>query len=318
MTRLLFLLTFTEKISRQYYDGVAARFPDIEIDLVDHHSKVEPYIASADILVTFGPMMANHVLEKGQKLRWIQALGSGMDGILDQPALRSDIILTNLHGIHGPPVSEAALLSMLALSRGLPRALRNQQQRTWDRSVPPRLLKGKTVVIFGVGVISAELALKCKALGMRVVGVSSVAREVPGFDQIYPRTALKEAAREADFLVLLTPYSQATHKSVDADILAAMKPDSYLVNLARGGVVDEEALIDALRRGLIAGAALDVFTQEPLPPGHPLWTMDNVIVTPHLGGVYDKYVEAALPVIEHNLRNFLGGNIAEMINLVKR
>jgi len=318
MTKLLILLTLPEKVRLQYYNGIRARFPDIEVNIVDHNSKVDPYIADADILVTFGPMMAEHVLEKAEKLKWIQALGSGVDGITDRPALRGDVVVTNLHGIHGPPVSEAALMAMLALSRGLSRTLRNQQQHKWERSVAPSLLKGKTVAIFGVGVISSELAPKCKAFGMRVTGISSAARKVPGFDHVYARDELEQAAREADYLVLLTPYSEATRGSVGANIFAAMKPTSYLVNLARGGVVDEDAMMAALRQGRIAGAALDVFSQEPLPDSHPLWAMDNVIITPHQGGFYDDYVNEALPVIEHNLHKFLAGDTAGMINLVKR
>ena len=317
MTTLLILLTLPETVRMQYYNGIRARFPDIEIKVVDHHSKVEPYIGDADVLVTFGPMMAEHVLEKAAKLKWIQALGSGVDGITDRPALRRDVVVTNLHGIHGPPVSEAALMAMLALARGLPRTLRNQQQHKWER-FPASLLKGKTAAIYGVGTIAAELAPKCKAFGMRVTGISSTAREVPGFDRLYPRAELEQAAHEADFFVLLTPYSAATRGSVGANIFAAMKPTSYLVNLARGGVVDEDAMIDALRHGRIAGAALDVFSQEPLPENHPLWAMDNVIITPHQGGFYDEYVNEALPVIEHNLRKFLSGDTAGMINLVKR
>jgi len=318
MTQLLILLTLPEQVRTQYYNGIRARFPDIEVNIVDHNSKVDPYIADAEVLVTFGPMMAEHVLEKAVKLKWIQALGSGVDGITDRPALRGDVVVTNLHGIHGPPVSEAALMAMLALGRGLSRTIRNQQQHKWERLAPPSLLKGKTVVIFGVGVISSELAPKCKALGMRVIGVSSTARQVPGFDHVHARGELEQAAGEADYLVLLTPYSAATRGSIGANIFAAMKPTSYLVNLARGGVVDEDAMMAALRQGRIAGAALDVFSQEPLPDSHPLWAMDNVLITPHQGGFYDDYVNEALPVIEHNLHKFLAGDTAGMVNLVKR
>lgn len=318
MTSLLILLTLPEKVRAQYQQGIKARFPDITVNLAEHNSKVSPYIANAEVLVTFGPMMAEHVLQNAPKLKWIQALGTGVDGITDRPSLRPDVVVTNLHGIHGGPVSEAALMAMLALARGMARTVHNQQLQKWERQVPPSLLKGKTVAIFGVGVISSELAPKCRALGMRVTGVSSSPREVPGFDHIYARGELAQAAREADYLVLLTPYSAATRNSVDAKIFAAMKPTAHLVNLARGGVVDEEAMMAALREGRIAGAALDVFSQEPLPADHPLWRMDNVIITPHQGGFYDGYVDEALPVIDHNMRKFLAGDTAGMINLVKR
>lgn len=317
MTRLLALLSLPEKVRSQYHEGIKSRFPGIEINLVDHHSKVDPFIAEADVLVTFGPMMAEHVLEKARKLRWIQALGSGVDGITDRPSLRPDVLVTNLHGIHGAPVSEAALAAMLSLGRGLARNLRNQQQRKWER-FPASLLKGKTVVIYGVGSIAAELAPKCKAFGMRVLGISSTTRTLPGFDRILPRSELVAAASEANYLVLLTPYSEATRSSVGGEVFAAMKPTGHLVNLARGGVVDEEALMAALTTRRIAGAALDVFSEEPLPESHPLWAMDNVLITPHQGGFYDEYVNEALPVIEHNLRKFLAGDTAGMINLVRR
>ena len=317
MIRLLILLTLPEKVRMQYYDGIRARFPDLAIDMVDHHSKVDPHIDAADVLVTFGPMMADHVLEKARSLRWIQALGTGVDGIVDRPSLRKETIVTNLHGIHGAPVSEAALMSMLALSRELPRTLRNQTRRKWER-FPARLLKDKTVGIFGIGVIAEELAPKCKAFGMSVVGISSARREVAGFDRVFGRDQLIEAVRDLDYFVLLTPYTPDTRNIVDAKVLAAMKPGAYLINLARGGVVDEAALIDTLRDKRIAGAALDVFAQEPLPEDHPFWAMEEVIITTHQGGFCDVYVDFALPVIEENMRKFLAGDTGHMINLVKR
>jgi D-2-hydroxyacid dehydrogenase (NADP+) len=316
MTSLLILLTLPEPVRMQYYNHIRKTFPELEVNMVDHHSKVGPHIGSADILLTFGPMMADHVLKEATSLKWIQALGSGVDGIVDLPSLRDEVVVTNLHGIQGPPVSEAALMAMLALSRGLPRVVRNQDAHRWDR-FPARLLKDKTVGIFGIGVIAGELAPKCKAFGMKVVGISSQKRAVAGFDEMYSRDELEQVAGQVDYLVLLTPYSAATRGIVGAKVLAAMKPSSYLINLARGGVVDEPALISALKEGRIAGAALDVFAQEPLPEDHPLWSMERVLITPHLGGFCDVYVDQALPVVERNLRCFLAGEREQMANVVK-
>jgi len=316
MTSLLILLTLPEQVRMQYSGHLRKVFPGLNINVVDHHGKVGPHIGSADILLTFGPMMADHVVAEATGLKWIQALGSGVDGIVDLPSLRGDVLITNLHGIQGPPVSEAAMMAMLALSRGLPRSLRSQEQRKWDR-FPARLLKDKTVGIFGIGVIAAELAPKCKAFGMTVVGISSAKRTVPGFDRMVSRDELEQAVRELDYLVLLTPYTAATRGIVGEKVLAAMKPSSYLVNLARGGVVDEAALIRVLQEGRIAGAALDVFAQEPLPAEHPFWSMERVLITPHLGGFCDVYVDQALPVVEHNIRCFLAGERGKMMNVVR-
>jgi D-2-hydroxyacid dehydrogenase (NADP+) len=148
-----------------------------------------------------------------------------------------------------------------------------------------------------------------------VVGITS-RRAVDHFDEVYTRPRLHEAIAGADFLVLLVPYSPETHHLIDASAFNAMKPTAYLINVARGGVVDEAALIDALRTRRIAGAGLDVFLQEPLPYNSPLWTLDNVIVTPHVGGMSDIYPEQVLPLLLHNLRAHLAGNSAAMLNRV--
>jgi phosphoglycerate dehydrogenase-like enzyme len=316
MTRLLILLTLPEKIRMQYYRGLREAFPEMAIDLVDHHSKVDPYIGSADVLLTFGAHMADHVLEKGKKLKWIQALGTGVDGIVDRPAFREGVLVTNMHGLHGDSVPEAAIMLMLALARDLPRAMRQRNARKWER-YPSQLLKGKTVGIFGVGAIARALAPKCKSFGMRVVGITSSVRNMAGFDRMVPRDEIEAAVREVDFLVLLTPYTAETRGIVGEKVIGAMKPSAFLVNLARGGIVDEHALLGALRENRLAGAALDVFAVEPLPQDHPFWSMDNVIVTPHLGGFHDQYAEEALPTVVDNFRKFLAGDLDNMQNVVK-
>jgi D-2-hydroxyacid dehydrogenase (NADP+) len=233
------------------------------------------------------------------------------------PSLRPETMVTNMHGMHGVPMTEAALLAMLSLSRNAPLLFRNQVLRRWER-FPPNLLYGRTAGIFGVGAIATMLAPQLKSLGMRVIGISSGKRPVAGFDRIYGREELVVAVREVDFLILLTPYSAETHNLVDAKVLAAMKPTSFLINLARGGVVDEGALLDALRAGRIAGAALDVFAAEPLPEDHPFWAMENVIVSPHLGGFNDSYVAQTLPVLLENIRRFVAGEFDAMLNIVRR
>lgn len=318
MTNLLIMLTLPETIRNKYCDHLKAKFPGVNINMVDHHSKVGPHIGEADALITFGAHMSDHVLKEGTKLKWVQAVGTGVDGIIGEPSLRDDVLVTNMSGrIMADSMSEAAIMLMLALSRGLARALRSQGRRKWDR-FPVRLLNGKTVGIFGIGAIAADLAPKCKAFGMKVEGITSVVRSVPGFERMYRRDDLAQAVRGFDFLILLTPYTPETHGIVNAKIFDAMKPTSYVLNLARGGVVDEDALLAALQAGKIAGAALDVFVEEPLRGDHPFWTMENVIVTPHLGGFHDQYADRALPTIEENVRRFLAGDTQSMTNVVKR
>jgi D-2-hydroxyacid dehydrogenase (NADP+) len=317
MPRLLILLTLPPQVREQYRAGLAERFPELAIDVVDHHSKARPFMAEADALLTFGPHMKDEVLRGADKLRWVQALGTGVDNLIDLPSLRGDVIITNIRGIHGAPVSEAAIMMMLGLARDFAVSVRNQDRQAWVRW-PAKLLDGKTVGIFGVGQIAESLAPRCKAMGMTVVGFTSAKRELSGFDRMHERGELIARAGTLDFLVLLAPYSEETRNLVDARVLAAMKPSSYLINLARGGIVDENALLSALERGEIAGAALDVFQEEPLPAGHPLWSAKNVIITPHLGGFCDVYAERALVTVEHNMACFLRGDLDQMINVVRR
>jgi len=316
MTNVLVILTHAEPVRRRYYDGIKARFPNVVLNVVDHHSKARPYLATADVLLTFGTMTYDRLIDDAPRLRWIQALGTGTDGIIDLPSFRPGITVTNMRGIHGAAMSEAALVAMLALARDFPRSVRAQDRHSWERW-PSRLLNGATVGIFGIGSIAEALAPRCKALGMTVVGISSVERKVVGFDRIFGRDEMLDAAHDLDYLVVLTPYSVATRNAVGARFLAAMKPTAYVINLARGGVVDESALVKALDQKQIAGAALDVFTNEPLPADHPLWGRTNVIVTAHLGGLYDRYVDDAMPTIAHNLSCFLAADMKGMINLVE-
>ena len=315
MANVLILLTLPEPIRNQYRNRLRERFPETTIALADHHSKVGPYIDKAEALVTFAPMLSAEVLAAATRLRWVQALGTGVDNLIDQPTLRKNVIVTNTRGIQGAPVSEAALAGMLALARGLRRAIHAQDERQWRR-FPAQLLHDKTVGIFGVGQIAEVLAPKCKAFGMRVVGVTSAPRKLAGFDRMHRRDELAQVVGDFDFLVLLTPLTPTTRNSIDAGIFAAMKPTSSLINLARGGIVDEPALVDALANGRIAGAALDVFNQEPLPADHPFWSMPNVIITAHQGGFCDVYIDHALPTVEANMERFLEGNYNGMTNVV--
>ena len=318
MPRLLILLTLPPDVTEQYRARLAQTFPEIGIDVATTADKAAAALPQADMLLTFGQMMKNLKLDlaSAAKLKWVQALGTGLDGITDQPALKPNVTVTSLHGVHGAPVSEAALASMLALARDLPGFVRAQDEHAWKRW-PAKLLQGKTVGILGMGVIAEALAPKCKALGMTVIGITSSPRQAAGFDRVHPVSELLKVLPECDHLVLLTPYSPATHQMVNAKVFAAMKPTAFLTNLARGGVVDEDALVDALRSKKIAGAALDVFNQEPLPPDNPLWTFKNVIITTHQGGFCDTYPDLAMPILEQNMRCFLKGDLKGMMNVAR-
>ena len=227
------------------------------------------------------------------------------------------MLVTNIRGIHGAPVSEATLAFMLSLARDMPRSVRAQEQSKWERW-PSALLAGKTVGILGVGLIAEYLAPVCKALHMTVIGISGSPRPAPGFDRMVARADLVKVAPELDFLVALAPLSAETRNIVGEKVFAAMKPSAFLVNVARGGVVDEPALIKALEAGQIAGAGLDVFSQEPLPADNPLWKTKNVTIFSHLGGYSLGYEDRAMPTIAGNMAKFLAGDLKSMVNIVRK
>ena len=317
MPNLLILTEVQEAMRARYKAMLLERFPQLTINVVGHHNDVGPYIADTDILLCFSPPMADHVVRDAPKLKWIQALGTGVDNIVDLPSLDKEVIVTNIRGIHGAPVSEATIAYMLSLARDMPRSTHAQDKSTWERW-PARLLDGKIVGILGVGLIAEYLAPICKQFGMTVVGVSGSPRPAKGFDRMVARNDLLKIAPELDYLVALAPLTPETRGIIGAKLLAAMKPSAYLINVARGGVVDEKALIAALEAGTIAGAALDVFSEEPLPPGNPLWKTKNLTIFSHLGGYSHGYEDRAMPTIEGNMRKFLSNDLKNMINIVRK
>jgi phosphoglycerate dehydrogenase-like enzyme len=290
--------------------------PEINATVTLNYQEAQTAVAEADFFFGFGANLKRDFFKVSPRLKWVHALGTGVDGITDSPYLSRSVVVTSTRGIHGEPMSEAAIMYMLLMARDFRRVDKQQQDRVWQRYFP-KLLYGKTLGILGVGLIAESLAPRCKGLGMSVVGISRSNRKPPGFDRIVPRDDLPRAVADLDFLVVLIPYEKETRHIVNVSVFEAMKKSAYLVNIARGGVIDEEALIQALDSERIAGAALDAFETEPLPKGHPLWTTKNVIITPHMTGTWDGYAVACFKQISHNYDCFVAGQPEKMINREK-
>jgi phosphoglycerate dehydrogenase-like enzyme len=299
-----------------YVSKLRPAFPDVQFATVatrDAADAMEHY-PIADAVVAFGRGFTKECLAKAERMKWFQCLITGTDHLT--PILAgSGIVLTNARGIHGPQMTEMAILHMMAVSRNVRQLVSNQLDHKFER-ITPRVLDRRTVVILGVGAIAEHTAKVCKAFGMTTIGVSRTPREIEGFDRVMPRSQLLEAAALADYLLVLLPYTKDDDKAVDEAVFRAMKPTAYLINIARGGVVDEAALIKALDEKRIAGAGLDVFADHALTPTSPLWDRKDVFITPMLGGQSDQYDQNALPIVENNLRCFLAGDYDGMINRV--
>ncbi len=309
-------LVVADPNAEDYKKELAPKFPQLSVYAASKQEDIPQHADKVEIFVTLF-RIADDVYKRAVNLKWVQALTTGVNYILDRPSLQKEVIVTSCRGIHGPQMSEMAFLLMLAFNRNFPQVVRNQDQEIWGRW-PGRLLYRKNIGVFGIGVIGEEIARKAKAFGMTVYGFDIVKRDLDAVDHFFGPEDLPWVARELDYLVLVAPATSDTHKIIGPRVLSSMKPTAFLVNIARGELVDNDALIQALETGKIAGAALDALVPEPLPKGHPLWKTKNVIITPHVGGVSDIYMEQVMPIVEENLRRFLRGERRNLINYIER
>lgn len=308
--RVLILAWLAENLKK----ALETKFPDLSIHAAVEEEEAQDLIEDTDILLTF--RISDELISRASKLKWLHAMTTGVDYIINLPSIRKEILITSTHGIHGPQMSETAFVLMLALSRNFPQIIRNQDQRIWERW-PMKLLYQKKVGILGMGIIGEEIARKCKAFDMTVLGIDIIKKKIDAVDYFYGPEELLHVSREVDFFIIVVPHTPQTEKIIGAKVFSCMKPTAFLISIGRGETVDEEALVNALKSGEIAGAGLDTFWTEPLPEDHPLWGMKNVIITPHVGGMCDIYWKQALPIVEENLRRYLQGERRNLINLVK-
>jgi D-2-hydroxyacid dehydrogenase (NADP+) len=304
-------------IAEAYTAALMPLFPDLIFSIGATREDEGKGFHGCDALFTFGEFLRPDSFEKNKKIRWVQALGTGLDGIIDHPGLSDDVTISSLRGIHGPQVSELVFMHMLSLGRDYPRIVKNQTNKVWERW-SGQTLQNKTIGLLGVGKISEALAKRCKAFDMEVVGITNSPRKLESFDRMVVRSDLLHIVAELDYLVVLVPLSEETRGLVGKKIFTAMKKSAYFINVSRGDVVDEDALLAALSNGDIAGAGSDVFVQEPLPSNSPLWEQANLMLTPHIGGLVDVYVEQSIPILKHNIEAFLAKQETTMINFFDR
>ncbi len=278
-------------------------------------------VEGAEVYVGFGIPAA--LLRAGRSLRWVHSAAAGVRGSLTPELRARDLVFTNSAGIHAVPVAETVLGYLLYFARGLDTAVSNQRKRRWDKrwfdreASPVRELGRSTVGIIGFGGIGRAVATRARAFGANVVATRrhpGRSEGVDGVDVLAGDDALETLLARSHYVVLALPETAATHGLMDADRIARMRPDAVLVNVSRGGIVDEEALADALRDGRLRGAALDVFQQEPLPPDHPLWAAPGALVTPHTSGYSHAFWERELGLVRENVDRWVSGR--PLLNVV--
>lgn len=304
------------KLSEKHQLDLRSKYSDLDFYFFENIEVAEQELSTAEILITYGEDLNNDIIDSCEELKWIQVISAGIEKIPFKALEAKNIIVTNAKGIHVTPMTEYTISAILQLARKSHELYKNQLDRKWDRSIRTFEISNKTIGIIGLGAIGQGIAQKAKAFNMRVIGLNTDGREVDNVDKVYPIMELNSLLAESDFIVVIVPLTEATYHLIGAEELQYIKETAYLINIARGEIIDESALIESLSNRAFAGAVLDVFTEEPLPAEHPLWSMDNCLITPHLSGRSPKYIDSALEIFRYNMNLYINKDIINMKNLI--
>lgn len=284
----------------------------------DSSVKEELDSALAKAEIVYGFRLPRNLIARAPRLKWVQVTSAGVDRYLDDDFRKSSVILTNTSGMHATPIGEFVMEQMLMFAKNAAFCFELKQKKQWQH-FEPTVLRGKTVGIVGLGNIGKEVARLSKAFGMRVVATRRSTPRTPrarNVDLMLPRQELPRLLAESDYVVITLPYTHETKNLFGAKELQAMKPSAYLINIGRGGIIDEDVLARALSENWIAGAGLDVFATEPLSPESKLWELPNLLFSPHVSGDMENYIGQATEVFCKNLKRYLEGK--RLFNVVDK
>jgi phosphoglycerate dehydrogenase-like enzyme len=305
MKERLKLAIYAEDVGVDAYKVIPSRFSQIDVRIETTVEKFAKVARDADIICMARKYSRSMVLE-APRLKWLHVGGTGIDRLRPLSDLDPELMITNTPGLNAEMMADYVICVILMLTWDFPRLVRNQLERLWERW-PVDRVQGKVLALIGVGNIGRSVASRATALGIRVIGVKRSPGPVPGVEQVVGLDQLHQILRLADFVVLAVPLTSETWGMIGPRELEAMKKSAYLINVCRGRVVQEHALITALQRGHIAGAALDVFESEPLPVDSELWKLKNVVISPHISSWSKDYRMRAAEIFCANLEKYLAG-----------
>ncbi len=301
------------RLEERYLDQIRAVDPSLKVVAASEGDRALAQAPEAEVIVAW--QIPPAVMERASRLRWIHATAAGVDTLLFPAVQEGKVVLTSSVGVHTTGLPEHVMALVLMFARRLHVAVRSQMAHRWNRaSSMGEEVAGKTLGVLGLGAIGRALSHRASAFGMRVIGTKRTPEPIPHVERILPPEGTDEVLRESDFVAVILPLTPQTRGLIDARALGLMKRTAVLINVGRGAVVQETALIGALRAGTIAGAGLDVFEREPLPADSPLYDMENVVITPHVSGASPTYFDRAIPFFCENLRRYLAGQ--PMTNVV--
>ncbi|WP_404358102.1 D-2-hydroxyacid dehydrogenase [Cytobacillus firmus] len=289
-------------------EEVIRDFPEGDFLFFDGIEDAGESFYNAEVFITYGEDLTEEHIHKATKLKWIMVMSAGMDEMPLETCKEKGILITNARGIHKIPMAEFALGTMLDHVKQRALLAENEKAEVWNRNLPMEELHGKTLLIIGVGAIGGEIARLAKCFGMKVAGVNRSGRENMWTDRIFPLSRLIGILPEADFIVSVLPSTPETKYLLKEKHFAAAKNSAVFMNIGRGDLVEEKVLLSALEKHQISHAYLDVFESEPLPEGHPFWSMENVTVTPHLSSRTKNYLPRSFEIFRHNLHTYIKNN----------
>ena len=290
--------------------------PAVEIIVAQNQNDALNKVVDVDAAYTF---VTPEFIRLGKTLRWVQVASAGVESYLFPELVESDIILTNAKGVYGVHIAEHVIAFILSFGRAINILVHRQIDEIWESraNLPVIEIGGQTLGIIGLGGIGLEVAKNAHALGMRILAVDPTQTHQPDYiEHLWRLDKLHNMLRESDFAAICCPLTPQTRHMMSAEEFKCMKPTAYLINIARGGIVDQEALIKALETKEIAGAGLDVTEPEPLPKGNPLWQMENVIITPHMSGQSPISGRRLMKLLAENLKRFANGE--PLLNVVDK
>lgn len=260
-----------------------------------------------EMMITYGLQEDWQILDQLPNLKWIQIFQTGIEYAPLKIIEERGILLTNVRGIYGTAISEYVMSIILYETRHIARFIQNQKRKRYDRSILPDEAGGKTVGIFGTGIVGKEVAKKAQAFDMNVLGFNTSGRSVRFFDATYTWDEKESLIQACDFIVLVLPLLEDTYHFLGKHEFQMMKENAYIINAGRGPLIQQDALCAALEQGMIKGAALDVFNEEPLPASSPLWETENLLITPHMAGKTVYFFDRCLDIYKRNFAAFIKG-----------
>jgi phosphoglycerate dehydrogenase-like enzyme len=303
-------IVITNTLNQNLIDQLKVIIPDWTIIVGKDRDIWQEHLHDAEIITGWKKGIEKECLAPQSKLKWIQTWSAGVDSVPLESLESKNIIVTSANGVHAYPISESIFAFMLGLTRKIHTYVKNQQEKKWHHSGIKLEMHEKTIGIIGVGAIGKETAKIAKAFGMRVLGVRHSGKQQEYVDEMYTTDQLDMVLPNCDYVVVTLPLTKDTKNLFDSKKFDLMKPSAFFINIGRGEIVVEGDLITALQNGIIAGAGLDVFEQEPLSADSPLWEMENVIITPHIAGSTEHYNQRVIEnILIPNLKNYISGTL---------